>query len=272
MPKRLSSLPLLAFTLITAMTGFAQGEPPKTPEKTPEPLPAVKGPAKLTTGDQVAELAIVFYGLPGGRDTLNQIRKTTLERGTSSVTNADGKVENTTYQRFIIRGEAVGGDKVRLDQDFPNARYSLIYEAGKTYGIYNNTVFTPNEDAIKRFENQVFHGLEALLRYKENESKIELASREKVLGVDYYIIDITDKQERKTRFYVSSKTFRVMMLTYEQKGVKYKRRFYDYNYAQSTLMPFRTVLWAGDRIIEETEIGTITFGQKVDEGLFGAGG
>ena len=35
------------------------------------------------------------------------------------------------------------------------------------------------------FQNQIWHGLEALLRYKENESKLELAGREKIMGVEF---------------------------------------------------------------------------------------
>ncbi len=91
------------------------------------------------------------------------------------------------------------------------------------------------------------------------------------MGVDFYMIDVTDKLSRKTRFYVSTKSFRVMMLEYEDAGVKYRRKYYNYNYAQGTLVPYRSVLWAGDKVIEETEINTITFGQKVDEDLFKAG-
>jgi hypothetical protein len=91
------------------------------------------------------------------------------------------------------------------------------------------------------------------------------------LGVEYHILDVTDKQSRRTRFYISAKTFRVMMLDYEQDGVKYRRKFYDYNYAQGTLVPYRSALYAGDRLIEETEIGTVTFGQKIDDKIFLAG-
>ena len=264
------SLMMTAFVL----AGFAQTDAAKPSEKKPGPTPSptpVKGPVKFSTADQVVETAIFFYGLPGGRATLNQIRKTTQERGTSFITAADGKIEKANYQRFVIRGEALNKEKIRLDQEFPNARFSLVRTDEKIFGIYNNTVFTPREDALKAFENQIVRGLEALLRYKENESKIELASREKVMGVEYYLIDVTDKLERKTRFYVSAKSFRVMMLSYEEGGVKYRRRFYDYNYAQGTLVPFRTVLWADDKIREESEVGTVTFGQKVDEGLFSVG-
>lgn len=242
-----------------------------TPAPTPPLANQQKGETKQFTAEQVAETVLFFYAFPNGRATLNQIRKTTLERGTANITNAEGKVERVTYQRYVIRGESLLKERIRLDQEFPSARYSLIFADDKTFGIYNNTVFTPREDAAKVFENQIFHGVEALLRYKENESKLEMAEKEKVMGVDYYVIDVTDKQERKTRFYVSAKSFRVMMLTYEEGGVKFKRKFYDYNYAQGTLVPFRTVLWAGEKIMEETEIGTITFGQKVDEELFKAG-
>ena len=46
---------------------------------------------------------------------------------------------------------------------------------------------------------------------------------------------------------------------------------HDYNYAQGTLVPYKTVLWADDKVVEETSVGTITFGQKVDEDLFKVG-
>ena len=252
--------------------GQGQTDQPKAaaPKASPTPAPA-KASAKPTTADQIAELVVFFYGGGGARERLNQIRKTTLERGSSVFTTAEGKTDKAKYSRFIIRADSLDKERVRLDQEFPSATYSLILNDEKVFGIYNNTVFTPREDAVKAFENQIVHGLEALLRFKENGSTLELQPKEKLLGVDYYVVDVTDKQGRKTRFYISAKTYRVLMLTYEDEGVKYRRRFYDYNYAQGTLVPFRTVLWANDKQIEETDVGTVTFGQKVDEELFKAG-
>lgn len=235
----------------------------------PSPSPTPKGVA--LTAEQIAESAIFLYGYPGGRVTLNQIRKTTQERGRAKVTTTDGKVEQVPYQRFIIRAETLNKEKVRLDQEYPSARFSLVRSDEKIFGLYNNTVFSPRDDASRSFENQIVHGLEALLRYKENESTVALIGREKQMGVEYYVVDVTDKQTRKTRFYVSFKSFRVMMLTYEADGIKYRRKFYNYNYAQGTLVPYRTVLWADDKIVEESEVGTITFGQKVDADLFKSG-
>ncbi len=273
MVLRFSHILIFCLLLTVSPAAFGQAEKVEQSSKKPEAAstPVAKGQLKAVTAEQVAESSIFFYGLGGGRSTLNQIRKTTLERGTANVANTAGQLEKTTYQRYIIRGESLALDKIRLDQDFPSARYALIQADEKISLVYNNSVFTPREDVAKTFQNLIFHGIEAYLRYQENGSKLELASREKFMGVDYYLIDVTDKQDRKTRFYVSAKSFRVMMLEYEDGAVKYRRKFYDYNYAQGTLVPFRTVLWANDKIVEESEIGTVTFGQKVDEGLFSAG-
>lgn len=230
-----------------------------------------KDAAKSLTADQVAESAILIYGFPGGRERLNQIRKTSIERGTISVTNPDGKVDQATYQRWTLRGENQSKEKIRLDQKFPSADYALVFNDAKVFGIFKDSVFTPRDDASKAFQNQIEFNLDSLLRYKENESKLDLVGREKQMGVEYYVVDVTDKQSHKVRFYISVKSFRVMMLEYDDDGIKYKRKFYDYNYAQGTLVPYRTVLYANDKIIEETEIGTVTYGQKIDENLFSAG-
>jgi len=257
---------MLLLSLTATFVVAAQADTPRpTPEK-PKPTPSTKGVQKPTTGEQVADIVVFFYS--GGRGSLDDIRKTTSERGLTIITAADGKREQSKYERYVIRGETLGKEKIRLDRELPTAKFSLVRSDENVFGVYNNTVFPPRDDARQVFENQIFHGLEALLRYKADGSTVALVSNEKVFGVEYYVVDLTDKQDRKTRYYVSAKTYRVMMLTYEEAGVKYRRRFYDYNYAQNTLVPFRSVLWADDKIVEETEIGTITFGQKIDESLF----
>jgi hypothetical protein len=224
---------------------------------------------KNPTADQLAESVITIYGgSVVGRQNLNQIRKTTFERGKLAITGADGKVEKANYERWVLRGENLNKEKVRFDQSFPNAKFGLVYTGEKIFGVYENSVFTPREDASNSFEQQIWHGLDALLRYKENDAKIEAAGRDKLMGVEFFLLDVIDKQNRKTRFYISSKQFRVMQLEYEAGGVKYLRKFYDYRYAQGTLVPYRTVLWANDKKMEETEILTITFGQRVEESIF----
>lgn len=272
-----------ASIIIVALAVFAAGQNPSpsptparpatptpTPVASPSPTPAVnaKDALKNPTAEQIVETTIFVFGGGGGRVLLNQIRKTTLERGRINVMNGEGKMEQATYQKFTTRGDTLAKEKIRLDQEFPSAAYSLIYTDEKTFGIFKEQVFTPRDDASRTFQNQIFFGLDTLLRYKENESKIELGGKDKIAGVDLHIIDVTDKQGRKSRFYISAKSFRIMMLSYEDQGIKYKRKYYDYNIAQGTLVPFRTVLYAGDKIVEETDIGTVTFGQRIEDNMY----
>lgn len=223
---------------------------------------------KPATADSVAESAILVYSGLGGRERLNQIRKTSIERGRISVKGDSGQMEQATYQKWIVRGDDQDKEKIRFDQEYPTVRYSLVHSGDKTFGIYNNSVFVPRADAAKVFENRIYHGIDALLRYKENGSTLSLAGRDKILGVDFYFLDLTDKQGRKTRFYLSAKTYRVMMIDYEEEGVKYRRKYYDYNYAQGTLVPYRSTLTADDKVVEESQVLTVTYGQKVDDSLF----
>ncbi len=244
--------------------------PTPTPAASPQPTTAASARDALRnpTAEQVVETSIFIYGLGGGRALLNQIRKTAIERGKIKVTNPDGRVDQANYQKWTSRGETLVTEKIRLDQEFPSARYSLVYSDDKTYLIFNDQVFTPRDDTARAFLNQIFYSIESLLRYKENEAQITLAGREKLGGVEFHIVDLTDKQERKIRYFVSVKSFRVMMLEFEDAGIKYQRRFYDYKNAQGTLVPFRSVLFADGKIVEETDIGTVTFGQKVDDSQF----
>lgn len=267
-----SYLAAVLFVFAFAGSSFSQQPVGSTPTPTPTPAPTPIATnadgSQAYTAEQIVESSIILFGRGGGRIVLDQIRKTTFERGKVSVTNATGKTDTVPYQRWVIRGETQFKDRHRLEQDFPDARYSLVYNNEKVFGIFNDSSFTPREDAIRSFENQMFRGLDGLLRYKENGSTLTLGERKKILGVDYYVVDIKDKNQRTTRYYISVRSLKIMLLEYEEAGVKYERRFYDYRLAQGTMVPYRTVLTADGKITEETIIGTITYGQKVDEALF----
>src|SRR5438270_5273442 len=121
-----SGFPLIGQTAAVATPDVLKKDG-KKPTPTPTPAAASKNPLKPETAEQLADLTIFIYGLPGGRATLNQIRKTTFERGKTSITGPDGKIDQASYQRFIIRADSLNKEKIRLDQEFPSARYSLVY-------------------------------------------------------------------------------------------------------------------------------------------------
>lgn len=264
---------LLTVTLMIAgtFTVLAQSDNKNdTKNNPPEPVELAKKGS--FTGEQVAESAILVYSGLRGRPALNQVRKTTVELGKMKLVDSEGKTNNAIYERRILRAESLDKEKIRFDQKYPNAEFALIYDGDKVFGVFNDSVFTPREDAAAAFQNQIWHGVEALLRYKENGSKVELVKEDKIMGVDYFIVNVTDKENRTTKFYVSKKYLHVKMLEYEQDGKKYLRKFYDHNYAQGTLVPYKTVLWEDGRQIEETTISTITFGPTIGDELFGTDG
>jgi hypothetical protein len=251
---------------------------PKTENKTP-PKAAVKPDA--ATAEQVVEAAIL---VSGGRETFNQIRKFGLERGKRFLVGPDRKTVEATYERRFKRGETSEKDQIRLDQLVP-VPYGLVYANNESWGMLNNTRFSPRAEILQNFQEQMWHSLDALFRYKEDGGKLTLVGKEKRGGVDVYIIDLAHKVKVKgegdaapternltTRYFISVKLLRVLWLEYDSDvtgtNAKYMRRFYDYKVAQGTFVPYRSVLLRDGEQVEETNILTVTYGVKLDDSLF----
>ena len=201
------------------------------------------------TAEQIVESVILVYGTRPG---LEQIRRYGVERGKITRFNNEGNPEETNYERRFVRGENLDKDKIRLDQKLPTMEYSLIFDDGKLWGLINGASFTPRQDATADFISQHHHSIDSLLRYKECGSTISLVGREQQKGLDLYVVDLADKEQRKTRFYISARSLRVLWLEYEEGvpggiPVKYNRKFLDYRVVQQTLVPYRTVLTTNGR-------------------------
>jgi hypothetical protein len=261
-PWRVRTLivPALALSLSVVFLSFAPSslaDDPKTP-----------------TAEQIAETVIAFAGNGFGRAVLTQIRRNGIERGKLTRPADGGRTEEVRYEMRFVRGDKSEKDKLRFDSKTPQSEYSLVYGDGRIFGLINGSVFTPRADATADFIAQQAHSIDALLRYKENESKLTAAGKEKQQGIDVYVIDLTDKANRRTRYFISARTFRVLWLEYEETPpganapVKYSRRFYDYRLAQGTQVPFRTVLLEEGKQTLETRILTITYGVKMEDSLF----
>ena len=234
------------------------------------PLVSAQQP-KEYTAEQITETAILFNGTRPG---LAQVRKTGVENGRMSRMTPEGRHEEVRYQLRFMHGDKFEKDKSRIDQKTPQAEYSLIKNEDKVFGIINGSPFTPRADTTAEFLSQQTHSIEALLRYKENESKLASAGKDKQQGIDLYVIDLTDKANHKTRYFISAKSFRVLWLEYEETPpdqttpVKYMKRFYDYRYAQNTLVPYRMVVFEDGKQTLETRILTVTYGVKMEDSVF----
>ncbi len=222
------------------------------------------------TGDNVAETVVLVYG---GRPVLEHVRRTGVERGRVSRTGGDGTEVEISYERFFKRGESSEKDKIRLNQKRPNLEYSIIYNDGKTWGLLKGTPFTPRQEELADFDAYRYHSIESLLRYKENGSTPTFVGEDSQKNIKLWVLDLVDKQKRKTRYYISAATGRVLWLEYEEappggQPVKYRKTFHDYRVVQSTRVPYRTVLYANERKLEELQINTVTYGVKMEDATF----
>jgi hypothetical protein len=227
----------------------------------------------------VAETVIYIYGNGGGRTVLDQIRRNGVERGKLTRTASDGRIVEASYEQRFVRGATAGKDKIRIDQKMPTMEYALVFNEGNVWGIINGTAFTPKQDVAAEFLSQTEHGIDALLRYKENNSTVAFVGKEKMKGLDLWVIDLTDKEKNRTRYYISAnpdirKTARVLWLEYEETPPdatvpsKYRRTFHDYRFSQNTLVPFRSVLYKDDKQVLEARVQTVTYGIKMDDEFF----
>ena len=257
-----------------------QASPQQTPpdtkadskkEKQPDPKQAKKDSNGTSyTAEQVVESVILIYG---SRPVLEHVRRNGVEKGKVSRTDPEGKTEESDYERRFIRGENLDKDKIRLDQKLPTMEYSLIFGDGKLWGLINGAAFTPRQDATSNFISQHHHSIDSLLRYKECGSTITLVGKDQQKGLDLFIVDLLDKEKRKTRYYISAKSLRVLWLEYEEGNpggtpVKYTRKFLDYRLIQQTLAPYRTVLLEDGRQSQETRVLTIIYGSKINDAIF----
>ena len=222
------------------------------------------------TAEQVVESVILIYGT---RPALEQIRRNGVERGRITRYTNEGNTEETAYERRFVRGESLEKDKIRLDQKLPTMEYSLIFGEGKLWGLINGAAFTPRQDAMASFLSQHRHSIDTLLRYKECGATVTLVGREQTKGLDLFVVDLTDKDQRKTRYYISARSLRILWLEYEEGNpggvsVKYTRKFLDYRLVQQTLAPYRVVLLEDGRQSQETRVLTITYGIKVNDSIF----
>ncbi|MBA3240188.1 MAG: hypothetical protein H0T60_03090 [Acidobacteria bacterium] len=223
------------------------------------------------TAEQVAETVVLVFGV---RERLVQIRRTGVERGRITRTTDDGRTEEITYERSFKRGDTLEKDKVRLDQRRPTLDYSLILNEGRVFGVVRGTTFTPRQEDVNVFLADTQHGIETLLRYKESGATLSFAGKDKQKGIDLWMLDLDDKEKRRTRFYISASTGRILWLEYNETPagttvpVKYKRTFHDYRIVQGTRVPYRTVLYMDDKQIEESQVMSVVYGVKMEDTVF----
>lgn len=240
--------------------------------------------AKLSTVETIVELTIIAYG---GRKQLETVRASIQEEGTIRLATDQGDLAGDITLRSI-RKEKTWQDLLRVDLNLVppgaearpgaagNVKYTIGYNGASVWSAQNNQYVSPRPEAEAAFRAQLTHEYMALLRYKEDGSKIELVGPETVVGVDTNVIDLTNPNGEKTRYWISAKTYRVLHAEYElklpesQTATRYRISYYytPFRVVQNTLVPVRRVMMQDGKFVQEINLNSIIYSAKLDPEVF----
>ena len=222
--------------------------------------------------EDVVERTILAYG---SRAALYAVQRNGTLRALVKFVSPEGTREGKSVTKFI-RKEKLKDDLRIIELDFPGTRYMLGFDGKDIWSILDGEVQKPGEDVIKAFRSGHEHSYESLLRYKENNSKIEYVGNTKLLNLEIDIIDLISPEGVRTRYEISRKSGRILYLNYEEKPnekaepIKYRLNFKDFRVIQNTLIPYETLVFQDGKLVEERKIVEAVFNVQLKEEAFKA--
>ena len=245
-----------AFVMLGLFTLIA-GLGPVGAEKTPKP-------------EEVVERAILAYG---SRAALYAIQRNGILRALVKFHTPEGIREGKSATKFI-RKQKLNEDLTMIELELPGTRYMIGFDGKDTWEIQDGEVIQPNPDNVRAFRKAHEHSYEALLRYKENNAKLEYVGTNKFGTLEMDIIDLISPEGVRTRYEVSRKSGRILYLNYEEKPnpdaepVKYRLYFKDFRPIQNTLVPYETQVFQDGKLIEERKLVETVFNVQLEEKAF----
>jgi hypothetical protein len=238
----------------------------------------------LTPTEAVVELTILAYG---GRKALEIARGSIHEQGTIRLATDQGDLTGT-YSLRAIRKEKSWLDLLRTDLELTTPetaqrqgapatlRYVIAYNGATVWSAQNNQYTTPKPEAEAAFRALLSHEYTTLLRYKEDGSKIESKPAETVTGIEAHVIELTTPDGQKTKYWISSRTYRVLHAEYELKvsaeapAIKYRVSYFytPVRVVQNTLVPLRKLMTQDGKFVQEISLSNIVYAAKLEPEIF----
>jgi hypothetical protein len=242
-------------------------------------------PPKLSPAEAIAE-AVILFGY-GSRETLERVRTAIQEEGSIRLATDQGEIKGR-YMLRSIRREKSWQDLLRLDLELEppesarsagiteSVKFSIAFNGASVWAAQNNRYVTPRPEVEAAFLAQLTRDYTALLRYKEDGSKLELIGPETVAGIDTHVLELTNPRGEKTRYWISSRTYRILHLEYELKleadkpATKFRTSFFyaPLRIVQNTLVPARRVTYQDGKFVQEMILTNAIYSAKLDPEIF----
>jgi hypothetical protein len=190
--------------------------------------------------------------------------------------SGDNIREGRSTLKFIRKPKLLE-DLVILELDLPDTKFTMGFDGTKTWALNNGERTELSPELAAAFRSSYSHSYEALLRYKEDGSKIEYVSTKKLASLEIDTIDLTMTDGTKTRYEVSRRSGHVLSLEYETtpatpeaKPVKYRLLFKDFKFVQNNtvVIPYKTVVYENDVIVEERTVIEAAYNGQLEEKVF----
>jgi hypothetical protein len=231
------------------------------------------GAQKKPKPEDLIERSILIYTYGGGRAALYGIQRNGTLRALIKFFTPEGTREGKSVTKFI-RKPKLAEDLLMIDLELPSTRYIIGFDGQETWAIQDGEAQKPGEEAVAAFRSAHEHSYEALLRYKENGSKLEYVGMNKLSTLlEMDIIDMTSPSGARTRYEVSHKSGRIIYANYEDSNptpVKYRLYYKDFKPVQNTLLPHEIQVFQDGNLIEERRLVEATFNTQLDEKAFKA--
>lgn len=222
------------------------------------------------TAEQLAEVVILAYG---GRAELQQVRTNGAEEGIIKLVTDSNEIEGKIERKFS-RKDPMKDDLTRVDVELPDQKLTFGYNGFTVWAARDGNSFTPAPDAEASFLASLKHNYDALLRYREQGSTVERVGSDSLVGIDVEKLELTHKDGSKTRYFISTKTYRILHLEYELKlqpnaePTKFRESFFDFRPIQNTLLPGKSMLYENGKLIQEIRITQTKFHTNLNEEIF----
>jgi hypothetical protein len=229
---------------------------------------------KPPTAEEIVERVILVYGTRGG---IYGIQRNGIIKANIKLTSGDTIREGRTVTKFIRR-KKIAEDLVLLDLELAEMKYLMGFDGEKVWANYNGEAVEADAKSSRAFRASHLHSYESLLRYKENEAKLEYVSTEKIGTLEIDTVDLVLPDGDRTRFHISRRSSHILFLEYETRNepdaapVKYRLAFSDFRAIQNTLIPYRTQILENGKQIEERKLIEVAYNVQLEESAFKQGG
>lgn len=227
---------------------------------------------KNPRAEDVVERAIAAYG---SRAALYAVQRNGTLRALVKFNAPEGAYEAKSVTKFI-RKPKLDADLMMIELELPGTKYTIGFDGKETWALQDGQLQTPTKEAVQAFHSAHQHSYEALLRYKENDAKLEYVGNTKLGTLELDTIDLIAAGGLRTRYEISRKTGRIIYVNFEEKPApdaapsKYRLYFKDFRVIQNTLVPYETQVYKDGKLIEERKIVEAAFNVQLEDKAFKA--